>query len=77
MNKGFSWKLLLNHTNVAGSRLLFTNFDGRHLIDITMNPIVANKVIDEVLERDWEKDDLIDYLDLMSGNIIDNDYHTC
>lgn len=77
MTKDDIWKLLLNHTNATGRRLIFTNSNGRYLIDITVNPNMANRIIDEVLEREWEKDNLITYLDTMSGNIIDRDYHTC
>ncbi|MBC8014587.1 MAG: hypothetical protein H7X79_02455 [Sporomusaceae bacterium] len=77
MKKSYLWKLLLNHSNTAGNRLVFTNFGGRYLIDITMKPIVANQIISEVLKREWAKDDLMVYLDTMSGNSIDNDYDTC
>jgi len=69
--KGFTWKLLLNRTNAAGSRLLFTNSGGRNMIDITTNPILADQIISEVLERPWAKEDLMDYLDTMSGNYIE------
>ena|GEM_PF-1843130 len=41
------------------------------MIDITTNPILADQIISEVLERPWAKEDLMDYLDTMSGNYIE------
>lgn len=73
MKKSYIWTILLNHTNTAGSRLIFTNCGGRYLIDITLKPIVANTIISKVLEREWEKDDLMTYLDTISLNTIDNE----
>ena len=77
MGKSYTWELLLNYANTAGSRLFFTNVGGRYLIDITMHPVIANRIINEVLEREWEKNDLMEYLDTMSENFIDNDCSTC
>lgn len=77
MTKGDIWKLFHNRTNAVGRRLIFTNSTGKYIIDITVNPIVANRIIGKILKCTWERDDLIAYLDTMSGNIIEQDYHTC
>jgi hypothetical protein len=51
------------------------NASENYLIDITVRPIAANSIIDKILEREWEKDDLMAYLNTMAVNV--NDYHTC
>jgi hypothetical protein len=77
MRKGDTWKLLLNHTTPTGRRLIFTNTNRRYLIDITVKPILANRIVDEVLENKFNKDELIAYLNTMSGTTIDNDSQSC
>lgn len=71
-----SWELLLNHVNETGRQLLFTNSDGRHVIAVTVNPVAANQIIDDITEGSWTLPDLTDYLNTIAEDIIAKDFFT-
>lgn len=66
MNAGYLWNLLLDHTSETGRRLIFTSIDVRSLVDITVEPTIANNVINAVLDHPWKKEALISYLNSFS-----------
>jgi len=69
MRTEIGWRVLLNESKGKTSRLIFSGYKYRSLIDITIQSEKVDKIISAVLSSSWNAEQLMAFLDLESHNI--------
>lgn len=69
MEKEGSWRVFFNEHGDENSRLIFSGYKHRHLIDITIQSQSVDHIVNAVLSSNWNAEQVMDFLNFESERI--------